>query len=304
MNVFITGGTGFVGGALARHLAGQGHDVTILTRTAGALKHPDEKLRLLLGDPTKEGVWQETAGRAKAVINLAGSSIFRRWAREAKLDIQSSRLLTTRNLVEAMATAGGRDKVLLSTSAVGYYGSRGEEELTEITPRGEGFLAELSQDWEAEALKAEEHGVRVCLMRFGVVLAGGGGALSKILKPFRLGLGGRLGHGRQWFSWIHRQDLVRAAEFLLNTPQARGPFNFTAPGVVRNKEFTLALGQALGRPTIIPLPGFMVKSMLGEFGSVLLEGQKVMPKKLLDLGFKFQFPTIYDALAEILRRAD
>jgi uncharacterized protein (TIGR01777 family) len=255
---------------------------------------------MVRGDPTRPGDWQEEAARAQTVINLAGASIFRRWTPKVKEQLIDSRVLTTRHVVQAMASRPEPSRTLLSTSAVGRYGFTGDEELDESSPAGDDFLARLTVDWEAEALEAEKYGIRTVLMRFGIVLAGDGGALKQMLPLFKYGLGGRLGHGRQWFSWIHRLDLLRAAEFLLNQSQAKGPFNLTAPVPVTNAELTRTLGRALRRPAFLPAPGFMIRLVLGEFGEVLLEGQKVLPKKLMDLGFNFQFPSIDEALKNLL----
>ena len=300
MQIFITGGTGFVGTALVEYLAGLGHEILVLTRSDRPFHRQQPLITPVQGDPTREGTWQAAAARADAVINLAGASIFERWTPEVKARIVESRLLTTRNLVAAMAREPGSGKALLSTSAVGYYGFHGDEDLDENSESGSDFLAELTGKWESQALEAENYGIRVALMRFGIVLATGGGALGQMLPLFRWGLGGPLGRGRQWFSWIHRQDLIRAAAFIMVQATARGPFNFTAPNPVRNRELARTLGRLMHRPSLIPAPGFMIRLILGEFGSVLLEGQKVLPRKLLDLGFQFTYPTLPQALAEVL----
>ena len=300
MQIFVTGGTGFVGTALVEYLAGLGHEILVLTRSDRPFHRQQPLITPVQGDPTREGTWQAAAARADAVINLAGASIFERWTPEVKARIVESRLLTTRNLVAAMAREPGSGKALLSTSAVGYYGFHGDEDLDENSESGSDFLAELTEKWESQALEAENYGIRVALMRFGIVLATGGGALGQMLPLFRWGLGGPLGRGRQWFSWIHRQDLIRAAAFIMVQATARGPFNFTAPNPVRNRELARTLGRLMHRPSLIPAPGFMIRLILGEFGSVLLEGQKVLPRKLLDLGFQFTYPTLPQALAEVL----
>jgi hypothetical protein len=302
MRIFVTGGTGFVGGALVKHLADLGHEIMVLTRSERTSDPRQTLVRPIAGDPTREGPWQAAAAEADVVINLAGASIFERWTPETKKRIVDSRLMTTRNLVAAMAREPSPGKVLLSTSAVGYYGFHGDEDLNENSEPGRDFLADLTGQWETRALEAENHDIRVVLMRFGIVLATGGGALGQMLPLFRWGLGGPLGLGRQWFSWIHRTDLIRAAAFVMAQETARGPFNFTAPNPVRNRDLARTLGQLLHRPSFLPAPGFMIKLILGEFGSVLLEGQKVLPEKLLDLGFQFTFPTLPQALAEVLAR--
>ena len=215
--------------------------------------------------------------------------------------MRESRILTTRNLVNTLAGRKGRDTVLLSTSAVGYYGFHEDETLDEGSPPGSDYLATMALDWEKEATRAEEFDVRVLTCRFGIVLGRNGGALAQMLPLFRKGLGSTLGSGKQWFSWIHEQDLVHIFLFLLEQDSLSGPINFTAPEPVTNKEFTKALGKALGRPTFLPAaPGFILKVIKGEFGSVLLQGQRVIPKKLLDAGFHFRFATIHEALTDLV----
>jgi hypothetical protein len=213
--------------------------------------------------------------------------------------LRESRILTTRNLVEAFE--GSEVRTFFSTSAIGYYGFHEDEELTESSPPGSDFLAQLAVDWEKEALKAEISGVRVVLTRFGIVLGEEGGALGQMVPMFQKYLGGPLGSGRQWFSWIHRKDLTQAFLFLLSKHGISGPVNFTAPNPVRNRDLAAALGRVLNRPARLPAPGFMLRLVLGEFGSILLEGQKVIPGKLLQGGFQFRYPKIEEALAEILK---
>ena len=300
MQVFITGGTGFVGTALTRRLAREGHEVLVLTRSARGRSHEEKGVRLIEGDPTQAGAWQEAAGAADAVINLAGASIFTRWTSATKQQIVDSRILTTRRVVEALATAAPKPRVLLSASAVGYYGARGEETVDETAGPGQSFLARLSQDWEAEARAAEKSGVRVVLTRFGIVLGPGGGALDVMLPLYRLGLGGRLGSGRQGFSWIHLSDLAAAALFCLNRADISGPVNVTSPNPVSNAELSRALGRVLRRPSFLPAPAFLVRLVLGEFGAELLAGQRVLPARLLAAGFTHEFPLIEPALAQIL----
>lgn len=302
MKIFITGGTGFVGTILTQKLVMQAHEVTVLTRST---KNKDQVLpkgaSFLEGDPTRAGSWQEKVAGHKAIINLAGYSIFKRWNYKTKKAIRDSRVLTTQNLVDALSDSKGKDTVLLSTSAVGYYGFCGDEDLDEGSPGGNDFLASITREWEAAALEAERHGIRVLLCRFGIVLGSRGGALNQMVPLFKKGLGSPLGGGKQWFSWIHEQDLVNVYLFLLEQKNISGPINCTAPQPVRNREFTKTLGKALGRPTFMPaVPGFVIKLKMGEFGSVLLNGQKVLPKRLLDMGFSFQFSNIDEALEDLL----
>ncbi len=299
MKVFITGGTGFVGTYLSRRLVQEGHQVTILTRRPRPPAPEEPGLGYLVGDPTQEGPWMGAVPEHDWIINLAGASIFTRWSAGHKQEILESRVRTTRNLVIALAQ-GDRRQLFCSTSAVGYYGPRGEETLTEDSPADAGFLGDVSKAWEAEALKAQELGVRTVITRFGIVLGKGGGALAQMAPLFRKFLGGPLGDGSQWFSWIHREDHTRAYLFVRDHPEITGPVNFTAPNPVRNRELAQALGRALHRPAFMPAPAFMIRLVMGEFGDTLLTGQKVLPQRLLDAGFQFRFPSIDQALADLL----
>ena len=299
MKVFITGGTGFLGAALTESLLGQGHSVTILSRSAR-----NRTLRLGLayteGNPTSSGSWQQEISGHDVVINLAGASIFRTWNDRNKEAIRSSRILTTRNLVEAIGQAGN-SITLLNGSAVGYYGFRDEEELDENSSPGDDFLAHVVQDWEAEAKKAEEFDARVVLCRIGVILGRDGGALSKMLAVFKWGLGSPLGSGKQWFSWISLHDLVNIFLYLIAERNISGPINCTSPHPVTNRQMTHALGQALHRPTFLPpVPSFLIRGILGEFSDVFIKGQKVMPRKLLANGFVFTFPEIREAFVHLV----
>jgi len=297
MKIFITGGTGFVGSHLTRQLTGQGHEVTLLTRSIKPGRSLPQGASFLKGDPTRPGPWQQQAPEHDVFINLAGASIFSRWTAEHKKAMRDSRLLTTRNLVEAISSGEKGERVLISTSAIGYYGFHGDEELNEEDPPGNDFLAVLCRDWEAEALKAEAFGVRVVRCRFGIVLGDKGGALDRMIPLFNKGLGSPLGSGRQWFSWIHQQDLSRSLLFLIGQKEASGPYNCTAPNPVRNRDLTKVLAKVLGKPAFMPsVPGFVLKLIMGEFGNVLLQGQKVLPRRLFSLGFQFQFPELKGAL--------
>jgi uncharacterized protein (TIGR01777 family) len=231
------------------------------------------------------------------VINLAGASIFVRWTEENKKIIRNSRVYTTRHLVEALAAAPERQtKLLLSTSAIGYFGDRGDEELTDDSPSGDDFLAKLAQEWEVEALKAQDIGVRVAITRFGIVLGRGGGILEKLVPLFKSFVGGPVGSGKQWFSWIDQTDQLRAFLFVLEHPTLAGAINFTSPQPVRNAELAKALGKVLNRPSWMPTPAFIIKMVMGEFAEVVLGGQKVLPKKLLEAGFTFEYPSIEASL--------
>ena len=300
MEVFVTGGTGFVGSNLVSRLRAQGHGVTVLSRSKAAVDRFGEGTSVVQGDPTQPGSWQESVKGHDCIINLAGTSLFSRWTPERKREIRDSRISTTRNLVDAIEPAGERAVPLFSTSAVGYYGFCGDEELTEKSPPGDDFLARIAIEWETEALKAEEKGVRVVVTRFGIVLGERGGALSQMISIFRKYLGGPLGSGNQWFSWIHMDDLLGAFSLLMDQREITGPVNLTSPNPVRNRDLAKAIGKALRRPSFLPAPGFMLRLILGEFGSVLLRGQRVIPKKLLDNGYVFLYPEIDGALGSLI----
>lgn len=299
MKVFMTGGTGFVGTYLAKRFLSEGHSVTILTASAAEQALKINGLSYLEGNPTLEGEWQKAVAGHDVIINLAGASIFSRWTEKQKNILRSSRMLTTRNLVTALPKDASHI-TFFSTSAVGYYGFHADEELTEASPAGTDFLARLAEDWEREALKAQQKGARVIITRFGIVLGKSGGALGQMIPLFKFFLGGPLGSGRQWFSWIHMHDLADAFIFLLTKKDISGSVNVCSPQPVRNRELGDAIGRVLHRPSFMPAPGFMIKLILGEFGSVLLEGQRVIPRRLLDAGFKFRYPDIDEALKSIV----
>jgi uncharacterized protein (TIGR01777 family) len=237
-----------------------------------------------------------------AIINLAGASIFNRWTAAQKRAIRESRINTTRNIVNAIDECSGKAVTLLSASAVGYYGFHGDEELTEEAPPGDDFLATIAREWEEEALMAQKKGARVCIMRFGIVLGMPGGALGQMISLFRKFVGGPIGSGKQWFSWVHVDDLTGAFSFLLKHPELSGRFNVCSPKPVRNKELSKTIGKALHRPSLMPTPGFMVRLVLGEFGSVVLKGQKVIPRRLLENGYDFKYQDIDKAIASIVVR--
>ena len=300
MRVFITGGTGFLGRALTKSLLGAGHTVTILTRSAKNSKS-QPGVTFIEGNPLARGSWQDEVGRHECIINLAGASIFSRWNARNKKAIRDSRILTTRNLVEGIAAQPDRKITLLNGSAVGYYGFRNGKELDESDTPGNDFLAQVVLEWESEALRAEQSGARVVLCRIGVILGRDGGALSRMLGIFKLGLGSPLGTGGQWFSWIALHDLVNVFVFLLDNEAISGPVNCTAPHPVTNKEMTGALGKALHRPVFLPAaPAFLLKTVMGEFSEVFLKGQKVIPVKLQLHGFPFRYPFINEAFADLI----
>jgi uncharacterized protein (TIGR01777 family) len=282
MNVAITGASGFVGRRLSERLKREGHTVRAISIRAGV-------------DPQKLA---DSLAGCDGIVNLAGESVSQRWTAAARERIRSSRIDGTRALVNAMRTQP--PQVLVSASATGYYGSRGDEILTESSPPGHDFLGDISAAWEREADAALALGTRVARLRIGVVLGPGGGALQKMLLPFRLGLGGPMGGGRQWMSWIHLDDLTSMIAFLLQESTVRGPFNAVSPHAVTNREFARALGHTLRRPAILPLPAFALKLMLGQMSEVVLASQRVIPEAAVRAGFTFDYPDIFGALAKIL----
>jgi uncharacterized protein (TIGR01777 family) len=302
MKVVVTGGTGFVGRYVTRKLSGAGHEVVILTRSAASVREPIPWATIVEGDPKKPGEWQQRAAVCDAAINLAGSSIFTVWTGSARKTIVESRVLTTRNLVDAL-TASGKPKILISASAIGYYGSRMDDEiLDEDAPHGAEFMSRICIEWEDEAQKATRSGTRVALCRFGIVLGRGGGALAKMLPAFRYMLGSSIGSGRQWMSWIHLEDLFSIFSLILNDTGISGPINCVAPNPVRNAEFAKILARTLGRPILLPAaPAFVLRTVLGEFADVVLKGQRVIPKKLMKVGFSFRFPTLQQALEDLIQ---
>lgn len=293
MRILITGGTGFIGNALRRELKNSGHDVTITTR-----RHADSEDRVHWNPP--ELIPPNIMEKLDSVINLAGEPIAPgRWTKQRKERILSSRVEITSALVQSMRNASQKPRVLISASAIGYYGPRGDENVTEETPPASDFLAEVCKVWEAEALKAQELGIRVVLLRIGGVLEADGGALAQMVIPFKFFLGGPIGNGRQWFSWIHRDDMVGIVKYALENESIKGPVNITAPNPVKNKEFSAALGKALRRPAFFAVPGFVVKLSLGELGGILLTGQRVLPVKALASGYEFKYAKINEALEAI-----
>jgi uncharacterized protein len=298
MKIFITGGTGFVGTNLSRKLLELGHEVTVVGSSGTTRLDDSPALHVLKADTTVEGAWQDELASFEVIVNLAGRSIFNYWTESYKEKMYASRVETTRNIVKALPDTTAT--VLLSASAAGYYGDRGETPVDESGAAGFDFLADVCKSWEREAMHAVKKGARVATMRFGVVLGKGGGAIETMKTPFKLGLGGAIGDGKQWFPWIHVDDLVAAVIFLMDGSSLEGPFNFTAPDSVRQKEFAKKLASSLHRPAVMPAPSFMVKAVAGEFGRSLLQGQKVVPKALQDHGFIFRYPQLDDALRDIL----
>ena len=302
MKVFIAGGTGFIGQALIRKLLLTGHAVTALARNPAKLGELSGQVRLIPGSPLIPGPWQQEVAGHEVIVNLTGTSIFSRWTPAAKKMILYSRVAATRNIVEAIPAQADSPLTLINANAAGYYGFCRDEEKYEADPPGTDFLASVCQAWEDEAKQAQGK-ARIVLMRTGVVLGKNGGALSVMLPAFRLGLGGKLGHGRQWFPWIHLNDLTNAIIFLMENKAIHGPVNLSAPNPVRNKEFTKCLGKIIHRPTFLAVPGFAIRLALGELSSVVLEGCRMMPGVLLENGFNFRFPEVAPAVEEIVEKS-
>ncbi|WP_322802494.1 TIGR01777 family oxidoreductase [Thermoflexus sp.] len=301
MRVLILGGTGFLGRALTGRLQEAGYEVIVLSRRPELARLPPGVQATRWDGRTPTG-WAHLMDGAFAVINLAGESIGQRWTAATKQRIRESRLNAGRAVVEAIAAARTKPQVLLQASAVGYYGPRGDERLTEEDPPGNDFLARLAVDWEASTQPVEAMGVRRVILRTGLVLERDGGALARLLLPFRLFVGGPLGNGRQGWSWIHRADWVEAVKFLMERPDARGPYNLTAPQPVSNAEFSRILGRVLGRPAWLPVPALALRLVFGEGADFLLTGQFVLPRRLLEAGFPFRYPDLESALRAILGR--
>jgi uncharacterized protein (TIGR01777 family) len=282
MRIVIAGGTGFLGEPLVQRLTARGDDVVVLSRNPAKVRSG----RGVQWDGKTQGAWTQEVANAEAVINLAGENVGDgRWTDERKKKLIASRLDATNAIVEALRHAPAKPRALINASAVGYYGVRGDEELDEKASRGDGFLAQLVETWEHAARLAEPI-ARVALLRFGVVLAADGGALKKMLLPFKLGAGGPLGNGQQWMSWIDRDDAVRFVEWALDHDSARGVYNVTAPNPVRNRDFTRALGRAVNRPAFLPAPAFALRMAFGEMADeMLLGGQRVVPRRALQEGF-------------------
>jgi uncharacterized protein len=306
MRVFITGGTGLIGSRLAAALAARGDRPVVLTRSrAKAEKKLPAGTEIIEGDPQQPGSWMEAVSGCQGVVNLVGENLSaHRWSENFKAILRDSRLLSTRNLVEAIVRAKDRPQVLVSGSAVGYYGFTGDEELTEDSPgRTDEFLGQLCHEWEEAAKLVEKEGVRLVRVRTAVVLARDGGALPQMLLPFKLFLfGGKVGSGRQWVSWIHHADEVGIILFALDRSDVRGALNSSAPNPVTNQQLAQAIGKAMGRPSFFPTPAFMLKLAFGEMANLIVKGQRVLPKRVLELGYKFQFPDIDAALADIFAK--
>ncbi|MFH2052778.1 MAG: TIGR01777 family oxidoreductase [bacterium] len=301
MRVFLTGGTGLIGRQLIPLLMQRGATVLCLSRDpASARAVLPAGVEIVGGDPNLPGVWQDRAALCDAVVNLAGESVGSgRWTSGRRMRLRRSRLATTAHVAEAVAQAS-QPVVLVNASAVGYYGDARDRALGEDAQPGQDFLARLAVEWEHSALQAERDGVRVALLRIGVVLAPDGGALDRMIPLFRLGLGGPLGSGRQYFPWIHIRDLVEAILFIIDEPRIEGPVNAVVPSPPRQKEFARALGRALGKPAVLPAPAIALRLLLGRQADLLLFGQRALPNVLKTHGFRFRFPELEAALADVL----
>jgi len=300
VNVLIAGGTGFIGQALSRHLLGRGHRVSVLSRRPSA---PDAFPAVFHWDPERGELDPRALPGIEAVVNLAGENLASgRWTRERKRRLVESRVAPTRFLVRKMSEREPRPGTLVSASAVGIYGNRGEEVLVETSAPGEGILAELCRAWEAETLAAREAGIRTVVLRFGAVLDSRGGVLAKLVPVFRLGIGGTLGSGKHWMSWIALADVMQAIELALTNERLEGPVNAVAPLPVRNRELTRALGRILNRPALLPVPAPVLRLMFGEMADeALLSSTRAVPERLAALGYRFLYPELLPALRAAIK---
>jgi hypothetical protein len=301
MRIFVMGGTGFIGSYLIPYLLESGHDVTALTRSEAKAGKLPETCSTASGDPLASGPWQREAARCDAIVNLVGKNIFTRWTEKTKHEIIDTRVRSTMKAVQALKDAEEPKPCLFNANAVGYYPTD-DRVHTEEDPPGGTFLAEVSVKWQQEAQRAEEFGARVVIGRFAPPLAREGGVLATMLPVFRMGIGGRVGSGRQPFPWIHMRDMVRGIEFCIRNASMNGPVNLCAPKNVSNAEFTRALASALKRPAVLPVPGFGLRVLFGQLSEMLVEGPWVAPQKLRDAGFEFLFPEVGPALQDILSR--
>ena len=297
MHIFFTGGTGYVGSHIVRHSRAAGHDCTVVTRGRDA-PWDDAAVRLLEADPKRPGDWQRDAGHADVIVNLAGASLIdppHRWTRETKRMIRASRIETTERLAEAIAAADPPPAHFISMSAVGYYGDRGEEALTESTAPGDDFVARICHDWEAAATEVTDR-CRVTLLRTAPVVGRGAPLLRPMLTPFRLGLGGPWGSGKQWWPWIHVEDVVGLVQLIIDR-RLTGPVNLTAPEPVRVSTFAKTLGEVLNRPAVARVPAFALRLALGEAAEAILVSQRVVPARAREERYMYRYPVLRDALA-------
>jgi uncharacterized protein (TIGR01777 family) len=301
MRLIISGASGLVGNALTKTFRADGHTVLRLVRPGAAVSSPD----VIRWDPPSSQIDLAAMEGADVVVHLSGANISDgRWTPARRALLRSSRVDSTRAFVDSLAQLRQKPRVFLSASAVGYYGNRGDEILTEAAGPGSDFLSLLARDWEAEASRASLCGIRTAILRFGVILAAEGGALPQMIRPFQFGIGGRLGSGRQWLSWVPLEDVIRIVQFIIANPQINGPVNIVAPKPVQNAEFARIIGQTLHRPAIFPAPAFALRVALGEMAdALLLASQRVRPEKLLAAGYSFHFEDLEPALRAILVRS-
>jgi uncharacterized protein (TIGR01777 family) len=311
MRVIITGGTGLIGRALGARLAGEGHEVIALSREPGRAAAPVGGVRVVAWDGKSAAGWGALADGADVIVNLAGQSIggngilsvfFGRWTAARKRRIVESRADSGRAVVEAVRSARSKPRLVIQPSGSGFYGSRRDDELGEDAEAGDDFLARTCLEWEAASEPVRAFGVRHVVTRSGVVLARGAGIFPMVLLPFRFYAGGPLGSGRQWFPWIHLEDEVEAMRTLIHLENANGPYNLTAPEAVRNADLAKAIGRVWGRPAFLPVPGFALRAVLGEKATLVLDGQRPAPRRLLEAGYNFRFPRLEMALRDLLRR--
>lgn len=302
MHIIITGGTGLIGRALAADLVAADQQVTVLSRSPERATGLPDGVHIERWDARTIEGWASLVDGADAIVNLAGESIAAgRWTAERKRRIRESRLAAGRAVVQAVEMAGDRPRVVFQASGVGYYGPQADQEITEEALPGDDFLARIAREWEASTEPVEAMGVRRAIIRTGVVLSAQGGALPRMLLPFRLFVGGPLGNGRQWLPWIHIADEVAAIRFLIEMAEAAGVFNLTAPNPLTNAGFGQVVGRVMGRPSFMPTPAFAMRAVFGEMATLLLDGQRAVPKRLLELGFQFRFPHAEAALQDLLR---
>lgn len=300
MKIVISGGTGFLGKPLVAHLAGKGHDIVVLSR--GGMSAPRGSRAVPWQPDGSTGPWAQEIDGADGVINLAGAGIAdKRWSAARKEFLRSSRVLSTRSLVAAVRAATRKPSAFIQGSAVGFYGVGGDQIVDESFPPGDDFLGQMAMAWEAEARPVESLGVRLVIIRTGVVLARDGGALSKLMRSFQFFVGGPVASGRQYLSWVHRDDWIALVDWALESPAVSGPVNAAAPQPVTNAEFSKALGRALRRPSWLPVPAFALRLLVGEMaGPMLIGGQRVVPKRATELGFTFKYPDVDGAMVAAL----
>ncbi len=306
MKIAISGATGFVGSRLVKRLQTEGNRILVLTRNTNFAQKvfPSStfpNVEIISYTPRVSGAWQDAIAGCDGVVNLAGEPIAEeRWTPERKQELLNSRKLGTQKIVEAIAQVNPRPTVLVNASAIGYYGTSETATFDENSPAGQDFLSQICQEWEREARKVKDAGVRLVILRFGIVL-GHGGALGKMITPFKLFAGGPIGSGQQWFSWIHLDDIVSLIIQALTQSTMDGVYNATAPHPVRMNELSTTMGEVMNRPSWLPVPGFALEAMLGDGAKVVLEGQQVLPQRTVDSGFQYEYPNLQSALTQILK---